>query len=136
MTSRRSATSSGRVLTRYGYEPVLAETGAAALDDRSRRSTRRDPLRPPDGRDDRHRGLRGASPRSDPDLARHFVFMSGDVFNPSSSRSPTAHGVPLLAKPFEIAALQAILGRDRRPTAVAAATCRPRPDAVSRAGSV
>ena len=45
------------------------------------RSARRDPLRPPDGRHERH-GVPRRRRRDRPELARRFVFMSGDVLNP------------------------------------------------------
>ena len=44
-----------RVLARHGFEPVLAETGELALEIDPGGSARRDPVRPPDGRDDRDR---------------------------------------------------------------------------------
>jgi hypothetical protein len=38
----------------------------------------------------------------DPDLARRFAFMSGDVLNPELRDFAVARGIVLLAKPFDI----------------------------------
>jgi hypothetical protein len=37
-----------------------------------------------------------------PELAGRFVFMSGDVLNPELRQFAEAHGVAVLAKPFDI----------------------------------
>jgi PAS domain S-box-containing protein len=98
----------GRVLTRYGYEPILASTGAAALD-----VVRRDP---PAGIlcDHRMAGMSGtefhaAVSEIAPDLGRHFAFMSGDVLNPELRAFAQARGVHLLAKPFDLSTVDAMI---------------------------
>jgi PAS domain S-box-containing protein len=98
----------GRVLTRSGYVPILAETGAAALD-----VVRRDP---PDAIlcDHRMAGMSGtefhdAVSEISPDLGRRFAFMSGDVLNPELRDFAQARSVHLLAKPFDIAAVASIV---------------------------
>ena len=98
----------GRVLTRSGYVPILAETGAAALD-----VVRRDP---PDAIlcDHRMAGMSGtefheAVSEISPDLGHRFAFMSGDVLNPELRDFAQARGVQLLAKPFDIAAVASIV---------------------------
>ena len=92
----------GRVLRRGGYEPVLAATGDAALAaiDEAR----------PDAIlcDHRMAGMTGtefheAVAARDPELARRFAFMSGDVLNPDLREFADREGVVLLAKPFDIA---------------------------------
>jgi hypothetical protein len=47
----------------------------------------------------------------DPALARRFAFMSGDVLNPELHDFAAAHGVELLAKPFDIAGVDEIVRR-------------------------
>jgi two-component system, NtrC family, sensor kinase len=91
-----------RVLTRAGYTPLIARTGAAALE-----IVRTDP---PDAIlcDHRMGGMNGtefhdAVAAIQPRLARRFAFMSGDVLNPQLRDFAAARGVQLLAKPFDIA---------------------------------
>ena len=116
----------GRVLSRAGYEPVLAAT--APRPSRScDRPARGDPLRPPDGRDERRR-FHAAVAAIDPALGRRFAFMSGDVLNPELREFATARDVQLLAKPFDIA------GRRDRPDP-RSATPRRHGRRLSRAGS-
>jgi two-component system NtrC family sensor kinase len=98
----------GRVLARCGYEPILVGTGAAALV-----TVRGDP---PDAIlcDHRMAGMSGiefhaAVSEIDPDLGHRFAFMSGDVLNPELLDFATAHGVQLLAKPFDIAAVGSLV---------------------------
>jgi PAS domain S-box-containing protein len=98
----------GRILTRYGYEPILTSTGAAALE-----IVRRDP---PAGIlcDHRMAGMSGtefhaAVSAIAPDLARHFAFMSGDVLNPELRAFAQARGVHLLAKPFDLSTVDAMV---------------------------
>ncbi|HET7031464.1 MAG TPA: PAS domain S-box protein [Candidatus Limnocylindrales bacterium] len=98
----------GRVLARSGYEPVLVSTGAAALD-----VVRSDP---PAAIlcDHRMAGMSGtefhtAVGEIDPDLARRFAFMSGDVLNPELREFAQARGVHLLSKPFDIATVAALV---------------------------
>ena len=98
----------GRVLTRSGYEPILAGTGAAALE--SIRTA------PPDAIlcDHRMAGMSGtefhtAVTEIDPGLGHRFAFMSGDVLNPELRDFAVARGVQLLAKPFDIVAVGSIV---------------------------
>ena len=90
-----------RILRRGGHEPVLASDGRAALE-----IVKNDP---PDAIlcDHRMAGMSGiafhvAVAEIDPDLARRFVFMSGDVLNPELSDFAISRGISLLAKPFDI----------------------------------
>ena len=98
----------GRTLERAGYEPVLAATGAEALD-----AVRR---QPPDAIlcDHRMAGMDGiafhaAVSKLEPALAERFAFMSGDVLNPELRDVADARGVLLLAKPFDIAAVDGVV---------------------------
>jgi PAS domain S-box-containing protein len=92
----------GRVLTRSGFEVILAATGAAALEEiRSH---------PPDAIlcDHRMAGMSGtefheAVSEISPTLGMRFAFMSGDVLNPELRDFAEARGVHLMAKPFDIA---------------------------------
>jgi CheY-like chemotaxis protein len=91
----------GRILSRGGYEPVLASSGDSAL------KIVRD--NPPDAIlcDHRMAGMTGiafhaAVAEIKPALANRFVFMSGDVLNVELSEFAVTHGVTLLAKPFDI----------------------------------
>jgi nitrogen-specific signal transduction histidine kinase/CheY-like chemotaxis protein len=45
-----------------------------------------------------------------PDLARHFILMSGDVLNPELLAFAEGRAVRLLSKPFEIETLRSIIG--------------------------
>jgi two-component system, NtrC family, sensor kinase len=92
----------GRALRRAGYEPLLAPTGAEALN--IIRSS------PPDAIlcDHRMAGMNGtefhdAVAAAAPELGRRFAFMSGDVLNPELRKFATSRGILLLAKPFDIA---------------------------------
>jgi PAS domain S-box-containing protein len=98
----------GRILRRSGHEPVLAADGRAALE-----VVRTDP---PDAIlcDHRMAGMSGttfhdAVAEIDPELAKRFVFMSGDVMNPVLSDFATSRGVTLLAKPFDIESVDRVL---------------------------
>jgi CheY-like chemotaxis protein len=91
----------GRILSRGGYEPVLASSGDSAL------KIVRD--NPPDAIlcDHRMAGMTGiafhaAVAEIRPSLASRFVFMSGDVLNVELSEFAVTYGVTLLAKPFDI----------------------------------
>jgi CheY-like chemotaxis protein len=99
----------GRILVRGGYEPILVSDGPSALeivgDD------------PPDAIlcDHRMVGMSGidfheAVAAIDPGLARRFVFMSGDVLNTELRAFALAHGVTLLAKPFDIDSVDRTVG--------------------------
>jgi CheY-like chemotaxis protein len=90
-----------RILQRSGYESVVASDGLTALE-----IVRNDP---PDAIlcDHRMAGMSGtafhdAVAELDPDLARRFAFMSGDVLNPELREFAIARGITLLAKPFDI----------------------------------
>ena len=100
----------GRTLQRIGYEPLLAATGAEAL-----QIVQSDP---PDAIlcDHRMAGMTGAAfndavAETSPDLARRFAFMTGDVTNPDLRALAGARGVTLLAKPFDMASVQQTLER-------------------------
>ena len=100
----------GRVLIRSGYEPVLVASGSAALE-----IVRSDP---PAAIlcDHRMAGMSGteflaAVAEVAPELTRHFAFMSGDVLNPELRQFAESRGVQLLAKPFDIATVAALVGR-------------------------
>jgi two-component system NtrC family sensor kinase len=54
-----------------------------------------------------------------PELARHFVLMSGDVLNPELLAFAEGRAVRLLSKPFEIETLQAIVDQMARDIAAA-----------------
>ena len=97
-----------RVLVRYGYEPVLASTGPAALE-----IVRSDP---PAAIlcDHRMAGMSGtefhdAVSAIAPELSRRFAFMSGDVLNPELREFAGARGVHLLAKPFDLATVDTVV---------------------------
>ena len=99
-----------RILRRGGYEPVLASDGRTALE-----IIKSDP---PDAIlcDHRMAGMSGidfhvAVAEIDPQLARRFVFMSGDVLNPELSEFAVARGVTLLAKPFDIESVDRTVAR-------------------------
>jgi PAS domain S-box-containing protein len=98
----------GRVLTRQGHEAILVQNGTAALD-----IVRRDRL---DAIlcDHRMAGMSGtefhdAVMEVAPEMAGRFAFMSGDVLNPELRAFADARQVHLLAKPFDIAAIGAIV---------------------------
>jgi two-component system, chemotaxis family, CheB/CheR fusion protein len=98
----------GRVLKRSGYVPIVAATGAAALEAIH--------VDPPDAIlcDHRMAGMSGtefhaAVVEISPRLARRFAFMSGDVLNPELRDFAEARGVHLLAKPFDIATVASIV---------------------------
>ena len=63
----------------------------------------------------------------DPALGRRFAFMSGDVLNPELREFATARGVQLLAKPFDIATVDAIVRAPcwRRPRLADRGVARP-----------
>jgi CheY-like chemotaxis protein len=92
----------GRALSRAGYEPLLAATGAIALD-----MIRAEP---PDAIlcDHRMAGMNGtdfhdAVAAIAPQLGHRFAIMSGDVLNLELREFTRARGILLLAKPFDIA---------------------------------
>jgi CheY-like chemotaxis protein len=90
-----------RILRRNDYEPLVAADGPTAIE-----IVRTDP---PDAIlcDHRMAGMSGtafhdAVSEIQPDLARRFAFMSGDVLNAELREFALARGIPLLAKPFDI----------------------------------
>jgi PAS domain S-box-containing protein len=99
-----------RVLVRNGYQPVLAGTGAEALE-----IVR---TAPPAAIlcDHRMAGMSGTEfhdqvGRIAPDLARRFAFMSGDVLNPELREFAETRGVLLLAKPFDVNVIDGLVAR-------------------------
>ncbi len=99
-----------RILRRGGHEPVLASDGRTALE-----IVKNDP---PDAIlcDHRMAGMSGtdfhvAVAAINPQLARRFVFMSGDVLNPELSDFAVARGITLLAKPFDIESVDRTVAR-------------------------
>ncbi len=105
-----------RVLSRAGYEPVLATTGQAALEIVA--------ADPPAAIlcDHRMAGMSGtefhdAVAATHPELGRRFAFMSGDVLNPELRAFAAKRGVQLLAKPFDIATVGATVSRLLAPEA-------------------
>jgi two-component system, NtrC family, sensor kinase len=99
-----------RILRRGGHEPVLASDGRAALE-----IVKSDP---PDAIlcDHRMAGMSGiafhvAVAEIDPELARRFVFMSGDVLNPELNDFAISRGISLLAKPFDIESVDRTVSR-------------------------
>ncbi len=96
-----------RVL-RGGVDVVVAATGAAAL--RLIEADRFDGIIC----DHRMPGMTGTDVYErvaaiQPDLARHFVLMSGDVLNPELLAFAEGRAIRLLSKPFEIGTLQSII---------------------------
>lgn len=98
-----------RILRRAGYEAMLASDGPSALE-----IVRNDP---PDAIlcDHRMVGMSGiafheAVAAIDPELARRFVFMSGDVLNAELSAFAITRGITLLAKPFDIESVDRTVG--------------------------
>jgi nitrogen-specific signal transduction histidine kinase len=90
-----------KALENEGFEPVLAATGQDAID-----IVRNGPI---DGilSDHRMMGMSGtdvyeAVVAIRPGLRDRFVFMSGDVLDPALRDFAEAHGIPLLAKPFDL----------------------------------
>lgn len=98
-----------RILRRGGYEAMLASDGPSALE-----IVRNDP---PDAIlcDHRMVGMSGiafheAVAAIDPELARRFVFMSGDVLNAELRAFAITRGITLLAKPFDIESVDRTIG--------------------------
>jgi two-component system NtrC family sensor kinase len=97
-----------RILRRAGYEPVPAATGAEALEIIRRA--------PPAAIlcDHRMAGMDGIAFEAEavrirPELAGRLAFMSGDVLNPDLREVAEARGIPLLAKPFDIASVDGVI---------------------------
>ena len=96
-----------RALGRFGYEPVVASSGAAALAIIA--------SDPPAAIicDHRMAGMSGtefhaAAGKLAPPLSRRFAFMSGDVLEPQLRAFAEERGILLLAKPFDLAAIEAV----------------------------
>jgi CheY-like chemotaxis protein len=90
-----------KALRHGGYEAVLATDGAEAL------AILRDGSVDAMMCDHRMAGMTGtqvyeAAIAIRPELAERFVFMSGDVLNPELREFAEAHGIGLLAKPFDL----------------------------------
>ncbi|HET7728346.1 MAG TPA: ATP-binding protein [Candidatus Limnocylindrales bacterium] len=104
-----------RALQIQGIEAVAAASGAEALE--LARSTRFDAMLC----DHRMAGMTGpavyeALERDQPELARHFVFMTGDVLNAELREFASSRGISLLAKPFDLATVaEAVRGVLERP---------------------
>ena len=98
-----------RALAKHGYEAVVASTGAAALE-----AIRRE--RPSAILcDHRMAGMTGteffaAAVEIEPELGRHFAFMSGDVLNPELHDFAVAREIVLLAKPFDLSTIESVVG--------------------------
>ncbi|MDQ3127230.1 MAG: PAS domain S-box protein [Chloroflexota bacterium] len=97
-----------RLLKRSGYAPILAATGPEALEIVA--------ADPPDAIlcDHRMAGMDGiefhaAVVAIAPQVRRRFAFMSGDVLNAELRAFATAGGAQLLAKPFDLATVLAML---------------------------
>jgi CheY-like chemotaxis protein len=93
-----------KALENAGFAAVLAATGQDAID-----IVRNGPV---DGILSDHRmiGIAGtdvyeAVVAIRPELRDRFVFMSGDVMNPALRDFAEAHGIALLAKPFDLASV-------------------------------
>ena len=91
-----------------GFEPVIASTGEEAV------ALVREASFDAVLCDHRMAGMNGtevfqAVVAIRPELERRFVFMSGDVLNPQLREFVQAHGVGLLAKPFDLATVQRTL---------------------------
>ncbi len=93
-----------KALENAGFEPVLATTGQDAIE-----IVRNGPV---EGvlSDHRMAGMTGtdvyeAIVAIRPGLRDRFVFMSGEVLNPALRAFAEAHGVALLAKPFDLASV-------------------------------
>jgi CheY-like chemotaxis protein len=93
-----------KALENAGFEPVIAATGQNAID--VVRDGRVDGILS----DHRMAGMSGtdvydAVVAIRPELRDRFVFMSGDVLNPALRDFADAHGIALLAKPFDLASV-------------------------------
>jgi CheY-like chemotaxis protein len=100
----------GRVLERAGCQAVEAATGEAAL--LLVETSVVDAI----VSDHRLPGISGIDlfervVAVRPDLAARFVLLSGDVDDPDIAAFTRATGVPVLAKPFELASIEAAVRR-------------------------
>jgi CheY-like chemotaxis protein len=99
----------GRTLGRLGHVPVVAGSAAEALEATSSQVFDLVLL------DHRMPGTDGAELfrillERDPSVAERTIVMSGDVMNPAIREFAEAHGLPLLAKPFGLEELRALIG--------------------------
>jgi CheY-like chemotaxis protein len=97
-----------KALTLLGYEPVITSQGAEAVD-RAAAGDLAVLLV-----DHQMPGVSGVEAYEAlvvdrPDLAPRLVLMSGDVLAPALEAFATQHGVKLLAKPFDLATLDATI---------------------------
>lgn len=98
----------GRALEMHGIEAVTAASGPEAIE--IARSTPFDAMLC----DHRMAGMGGtavyeALEREQPALARHFVFMTGDVLHAELREFATRRGIALLAKPFDLATVAEVV---------------------------
>jgi two-component system NtrC family sensor kinase len=105
-----------KALQNAGFEAVLASDGREALNILREGSI--DAMMC----DHRMAGMTGtqvfeAAVAIRPELADRFVFMSGDVLNPTLRDFAEAHGIGLMAKPFDLdtvgRTVRELVGRDR-----------------------
>lgn len=99
----------GKALRRAGYETVVVADGPTAIEE-IRRATVDVVLV-----DHRMAGMTGidvyeAIVAIRPELADRWVFMSGDVLNPTLLNFAESRGIRLLAKPFDLATVTATVG--------------------------
>ena len=99
-----------KALTAAGFETIAVGDGEAAVSE-----IRRAPI---DVAlvDHRMPGMTGidafeAAVLIQPDLASRWIFMSGDVLNPGLQEFAETHGIPLLAKPFDLATVTRMVGQ-------------------------
>ena len=94
----------GKALTAAGFEAIVVADGPSAVD--AVRAGRIDVALV----DHRLPGMTGvdafeSAVALQPGLAERWIFMSGDVLNPDLHAFARARGTPLLAKPFDVAAV-------------------------------
>ena len=99
----------GKALRRAGFETIVVADGPTAIDE-IRRATVDVVLV-----DHRMAGMTGiqvyeAIVAIRPELAQRWVFMSGDVLNPTLLNFAESRGIRLLAKPFDLATVTATVG--------------------------
>lgn len=90
-----------KALTGAGFEAIVVADGLAAVNEVRNASIDVALV------DHRMAGMTGvdtfeAAIAIQPDLAGRWIFMSGDVLNPDLHAFAEAHGIPLLAKPFDL----------------------------------
>ena len=98
-----------RTLRQGGFEPVLATDGPEAIrfcEDETFDALLVDHRMPGMSGTEVYNAVVGAQP----EMARRFIFMSGDVLNPELDAFARARYVALLPKPFDIDALIRVVG--------------------------